>query len=113
MSPRVVDDQHGRLTFADDLAGAVAHLLEVGAPAGTYDVTSGGASRSWADVAKAVFELRGRSGSEVTGVSTGEYADGRPMAPRPRHSTLSLDKIAATGWVPVDQEERLRAHLAR
>lgn len=113
VSPRVVDDQHGRLTFADDLAGAVAHLLEVGAPAGTYDVTSGGASRSWADVATAVFELRGRSGSDVTGVSTAEYADGRPMAPRPRHSTLSLDKIAATGWEPVDQDERLRAHLAR
>ena len=57
--PTVVADQVGRLTFADELARATRHLLETGAPYGTYHVTNGGPPMSWADVAREVFALRG------------------------------------------------------
>jgi dTDP-4-dehydrorhamnose 3,5-epimerase len=64
---------------------------------------------SWADIAVLVFQSCGRPASAVTRVSTAEYAAGRAMAPRPVHSTLSLDKIEATGYQPTD----LRTGLAR
>ena len=35
VSPRVVDDQIGRLTFTAELARATRHLLETAAPHGT------------------------------------------------------------------------------
>lgn len=113
VSPRVVDDQHGRLTFAADVAGAVAHLLDVRPPSGVYHVSSAGPVRTWADAAREVFELRGRSGVDVVGVSTEEYvgaAEG--ISPRPRHSALSLAKIRATGFEPGDQSTQLREYLA-
>ncbi|MCW2853331.1 MAG: NAD-dependent epimerase/dehydratase family protein, partial [Nocardioides sp.] len=37
VSPGVVDDQIGRLTFADELARATRHLLDTGVPYGTYN----------------------------------------------------------------------------
>ena len=40
--PSVVDDQVGRLTFTADLARAIRHLLDTGAPYGTYNVTGAG-----------------------------------------------------------------------
>ncbi|MET1033683.1 MAG: bifunctional dTDP-4-dehydrorhamnose 3,5-epimerase family protein/NAD(P)-dependent oxidoreductase, partial [Arthrobacter sp.] len=49
--PRVVEDQTGRLTFADTLAAGIAHLLDSGAPYGTYNLTNDGDALSWADVA--------------------------------------------------------------
>ena len=57
VSPTVVDDQVGRLTFTDELSRATRHLLDVGAPYGTYNVSNGGDPTSFADVAAAVFEL--------------------------------------------------------
>ena len=69
-SPSVVDDQHGRLTFADDLAGGVLHLLRTHAPFGTYNLTSSGPVRTWADIAEAVFAARGRNPRDVRRVST-------------------------------------------
>ena len=112
--PSVVDDQVGRLTFATDIASAVSHLVSSSAPFGTYNVSCSGPAASWADIAALVFELRGRSGSDVRRVSTSTYyasADG-PVAPRPSYSTLSLDKIAATGFSPRDWREALEAYLA-
>ena len=108
ISPSVVDDQHGRLTFADELARATVHLLATDAAFGTYHVSNGGPTTTWAGIAREVFALRGRSRSDVTGISTQEY--GAP-APRPRHSTLSLEKLQATGYEPVDQVEALRSYL--
>lgn len=101
VSPTVVNDQVGRLTFADDLAEATVHLLESGAAPGTYHVSNGGDPASWADIASWVFELEGREKSDVRGVSTHEYfaAATKPVAPRPGRSVLDLTKIEATGWV--------------
>ncbi|HEX2706189.1 MAG TPA: NAD(P)-dependent oxidoreductase, partial [Candidatus Lustribacter sp.] len=113
VSPSVVDDQFGRLTFADDLAAGIAHLIDTGAPYGTYNLTNGGPVFSWADLAQAIFALRGRSATDVTRCSTQEFAAGRATAPRPRHSALDLAKVTATGWTPPDGMSRLAGYVAQ
>ena len=107
VSPRVVDDQRGRLTFADDLARATAHLLDVGAPFGTYHCSSAGEPMTWAEIARIVFESRGRSAEDVIGQSTSEYSAGGLVSPRPASSVLSLGRLESTGFEPADQRERL------
>ena len=111
VSPSVVDDQHGRLTFAEDLAAATLHLLRSEAPFGIYNCTNAGEETTWADIAREVFVARGRDAADVTGVSTAEYAAGKAISPRPTHSLLPLDKLEATGFTPRDQHEALRAYL--
>lgn len=110
--PAVVDDQFGRLTFTDELARATVHLLRSRAAYGTYNLTGDGPVSSWADVARAVFELCGRDATEVRPVSTEEYLADKHAAPRPRHSTLSLDRIRATGFRPTDWRDALRTYVA-
>jgi dTDP-4-dehydrorhamnose 3,5-epimerase len=110
-TPSVVDDQVGRLGFADEIARATRHLLDSGAPYGTYHVSNGGPPMSWADVAREVFGLRGRSPADVVPVTSEEYAAGRAVAPRPASSVLSLRKLVATGFEPRDAREALRAYV--
>ena len=112
VSPDVVDDQHGRLTFTPDLAAGITHLLTGDAPPGVYNLTNSGPVQTWADIAADVFELCGRDRASVNRVGTAEYAAGRPMAPRPRHSTLTLDKLAATGFTAPSAAERLTDYVA-
>ena len=109
----VVDDQTGRLTFTKDMAKAIFHLLDSHAPYGTYGCTGSGATRSWADIARAVFDARNGNGDAVRPVSTEEYyasAKG-PIAPRPEHSTLSLKKLGAAGFHMPDWEEELGEYM--
>ena len=112
VQPSVVDDQFGRLTFTDTLAEAIAHLLATRPAAGTYNVTNDGPVQSWFDVAQRVFELSGKQASDVSPQSTADFAAGKVVSPRPRHSALALDKIKATGFAPRDADEALRAYLA-
>ena len=112
VSPAVVDDQCGRLTFADDLAAGICHLIDTQAPYGTYNLTNAGPVQSWCDIARDVFELCGRDRDDVTATTTAEYGAGKALAPRPTHSALNLDKISATGFVPVPASERLAAYVA-
>ena len=108
VKPAVVDDQVGRLSFTEDIAAGIRHLLETGAPFGTYNLTNDGDPRSWADVARRVYEHAGRPGGDVASVSTAEYfADKPEAAPRPLTSTLSLDKLRSTGFSAASQDERL------
>ncbi len=111
VSPDVVDDQIGRLTFADELARATRHLLESTAAYGTYNVTNAGPPTSWADIARTVFELAGRSPSDVHGVSTESYGTGKALAPRPRKSVLSLARIRGTGFEPRTAHDALIDYL--
>lgn len=111
--PSVVDDQHGRLTFAEDLAAAIAHVLSTRPEPGTYNLSNSGPVQSWADIAADVFELRGRRRDDITRVDTATYNAGRPAAPRPFHSSLRLDKIATAGFSPATAQERLCAYLDR
>jgi dTDP-4-dehydrorhamnose 3,5-epimerase/reductase len=112
-TPSVVHDQHGRLTFTNEITGAISHLLQTGAPYGTYNLTNAGPSMTWADVARRVFVARGRSASAVTNVTTEEYGSGKNLAPRPRHSLLNLDKIIAAGFRPTDAGAELDRYLAQ
>lgn len=112
VSPAVVDDQTGRLTFATDLASATRHLLTTEAPSGTYQVSNAGPAMSWADVAEEVFVRCGRERSDVRRVSTQEYAAGKQLAPRPAHSVLDLGKLAAAGVSMPDALDALDAYLA-
>lgn len=114
VSPSVVGDQIGRLTFTDDLAAGIAHLVENGAPFGTYNLTNGGEPASWADVAAAVFAARGRTATDVTRVSTADYfADKPDAAARPLNSVLDLGRITAAGFTPRDWRVALETYLAR
>lgn len=111
IEPGVVDDQYGRLTFTSELARAIQHLLATGAPHGTYNLTGAGPVMSWADVAREVFEARGRDRTAVRPVSTADYAAGKTLAPRPQHSVLDLTKIGSTGFEPADARALLSQYL--
>jgi len=113
IEPAVVDDQYGRLTFTDDLAAGIAHLVGTEAPFGTYNLSSDGPVQTWADLARDVFAARGRPRNAVRSVSTDVYGAGKQLAPRPRHSVLALNKIIATGFRPRSGPELLQEYLAR
>ena len=111
----VVDDQYGRLTFTRDMAEAIFHLLDNGAAYGTYDLTGSGAVKSWADIARTVFDLSNGNGGKVKPISTAEYfANAKaPVSPRPTYSALDLAKIEATGLDVPDWEESLKAYVTK
>ncbi|ARU45414.1 dTDP-4-dehydrorhamnose reductase [Corynebacterium silvaticum] len=114
VSPQVVDDQLGRLTFTDDLAAGIQFLLDNHAPYGVYNLSNSGEVVSWAQVAQRVFELAGRSASDVQPLSTAEYfADTVTAAPRPQYSALDLSKITKLGFSPRDWQDVLAHYYAR
>lgn len=113
IEPSVVNDQIGRLTFTSELVRAIGHLLTSKAEFGTYNLTNGGDSVSWAEVTREIFKLVGYEGS-VTGVSTEEYYEGKEgIAPRPLQSTLDLGKIEATGFASRDWRDDLQAYVEK
>lgn len=112
IKPSVVNDQKGRPSFTQDIAKGIKHLLAVKASYGTYNLTNDGEPASWADIAKEVYELSGKSASDVTPITTTEYYEGKEgIAPRPLQSTLSLGKIKATGFAPRNWQQALREYL--
>ncbi|WP_107705257.1 sugar nucleotide-binding protein [Nocardioides allogilvus] len=117
VSPSVVSDQVGRLTFADELSRATKHLIDSNASFGTYNVSNSGAAMSWAEIAREVFTRSGRAAEDVSETTTAEYAagvleKGNPFAPRPLQSAMSLAKIRATGFEPEDALVALDRYLA-
>ena len=112
-SVTVVDDQVGRLTFTEDMAAAIFHLLDSQAPYGTYNLTGSGSIASWAEIASRVFEQTNGNGDKVKPVSTEDYYAGAagPISPRPTNSALSLDKIRAVGFHPGDWEGALEDYV--
>ena len=112
IKPSVVNDQIGRLTFADDLAASIKHLLATNAEFGTYNLTNDGDSVSWADIAKLVYVAAGKSAEDITGVTTAEYYAGKEgIAPRPLQSEMDLAKLKSTGFTPRDWHEALDEYL--
>ncbi len=83
---RVVRDQIGSPTSADELAGVIAYLL----PTDNYGIFHGtceGAC-SWAEFTEEIFRLAGKS-TKVEAISTEEYVRDNPAsAPRPAYSVL-------------------------
>jgi len=113
MKPSVVNDQTGRLTFAQDLAAGIRHLLDSKAPYGSYNLSNSGPAQSWAEIAADVFELCGRPRSDVTGVSSAQYFKDKQAAPRPSNSMLDLGRIEATGFFPPPAAGRLKEYVSR
>lgn len=105
-SVSVVDDQYGRPTRADDLAGALVDLLRTRPAPGTYHATGAGPVVSWAGFAEAVLE---GTGCRVARVTTAEYSAGRPAtAPRPVNSALEAGPLVLRDW-----REALTDYLAQ
>jgi dTDP-4-dehydrorhamnose reductase len=114
ISPKVVDDQIGRLTFTNTLVGGIEKLLGDKAPAGTYNLSNGGEPASWADITRAIFADLHREDLSVTGVTTAEYYADKPgIAPRPLQSAMDLSKIEAVGAKLPDWREELKTYIQR
>lgn len=114
ISPTVVADQVGRLTFTSELARIVDHLLTIGAPYGTYNATNDGTPASWADITRKIFAFAKYDTLTVTDTTTAEYFAGKEgVAARPLQSTMDLTKLHATGFSSHDWEEDLAAYIAK
>jgi dTDP-4-dehydrorhamnose 3,5-epimerase len=112
VSPTVVGDQIGRLTFTNTLVDAIEHLLSAKADYGTYNVSNEGDNVSWADYTRTIFKEVGRDDLTVTDTTTAEYFANRPeAAPRPLQSELDLNKIKATGLQLRDWREDLHNYI--
>jgi dTDP-4-dehydrorhamnose reductase len=114
ISPTVVGDQIGRLTFTSTLVDAIDHLLATGAKPGVYNVSNDGDAVSWADVTRAIFAALGREDLSVTDTTTEEYFATKPEAsPRPLHSELDLAKIKSAGLHLRDWRDDLIEYLKK
>jgi dTDP-4-dehydrorhamnose 3,5-epimerase/reductase len=112
VNPSVVDDQIGRLTFASELARGIKHLTDTTPNYGTYNLSCEGESVSWYDIAARVFAQSGHEASRVSLVSTEKFYEGnKPIAPRPKQSALSLEKINQTGFIPTDWSTMLETYV--
>jgi dTDP-4-dehydrorhamnose reductase len=98
---RVVADQRGRPTWADDLARALIHLIDRGA-AGIVHVTGAGEPCTWADLAELVV------GHPVERISSAEFG---AAAPRPQSSVLDLGRARALGVPLADWRRSVRRYL--
>lgn len=114
VSPTVVSDQVGRLTFTSELVRAIDHLLTTKSAFGTYNLSNDGNSASWAEITREVFREAGFDKLTVTDTTTAEYFAGKPdVAPRPLKSTLDLSKIQATGFESHDWKNDLKDYVAK
>lgn len=113
ISPSVVADQIGRLTFTSELVRAIDHLLTTNAAFGTYNVTNDGEVASWADITREIFK-DGDFDLTVTDTTTAEYFAGKEgIAPRPLNSVMNLDKLHATGFESRDWHDDLKDYITK
>lgn len=114
ISPTVVADQIGRLTFTSELVRAIDHLLGTQAPYGTYNATNSGELASWAEITRTIFSLAGYTDLTVTDTTTAEYFAGKEgIAPRPLGSNMDLTKLQSTGFKSRDWRDELAAYIAK
>ena len=112
ISPTVVADQIGRLTFTSELVRAIDYLLTNQSPYGTYNVTNDGPLASWAEITRKIFNLAGYDNLTVTDTTTAEYfADKEGIAPRPLGSDMSLEKIHSTGFISQNWQDELEKYI--
>lgn len=103
---RIVNDQHGRPTAADDLAEALLHLVDLGASGIIHFANAGEAT--WYDLACSIAEELGRR-TPIEAIASAE--SGRAAA-RPPYSVLSTTRYEAlTGRSPRHWREALRDTL--
>jgi dTDP-4-dehydrorhamnose reductase len=103
---RVVADQQGSPTYADDLAGAVIGLVE-GGGTGVYHVANAGVA-TWWDLARAAIDEWGHPELAIEKLRTEEY----PLpAPRPIWSVLDTGKAERLGVTLRPWQDALRSYL--
>ena len=85
---KVINDQHGKPTYAPDLAAATRALIDDQAPSGIYHLTNTPAM-TWYDLAKLTLKTAGRARTvlarKVIPIKTGEFPD---LVKRPEWSVL-------------------------
>jgi dTDP-4-dehydrorhamnose reductase len=94
---RIVGDQYGRMTSADDLAETICKMVsrvldDEGAETGVFHFANSGVS-SWADLAREIFRLsrlRGGPFAQVENITSADYA---APALRPAYSVLDTERI--------------------
>ncbi|MHC5815061.1 MAG: dTDP-4-dehydrorhamnose reductase [Nostoc sp.] len=112
---RVVADQIGSPTWAQDIATVIAEIIPQLTPkiSGTYHYTNSGVA-SWYDFAVAIFEEAQQLGfplkvERIVPITTAEYPT---PARRPAYSVLACEKISAIlGTYPPHWRQRLRQML--
>lgn len=104
---RVVADQRGRPTWAEDLAGGILGLLEADAD-GLYHLAGGGDVATWWDLARACLDASGHEDLVIERIATSELD---LDAPRPAWSVLDCSKAAALGVRLRDWREAVAAYL--
>lgn len=93
---KVVDDQRGRPTLADDLARATVDSVGRGAT-GILHLANEGIT-TWYGLAREIASIAGLDFERVTPCSTDEFP--RP-APRPADSVLNSERVAGLGINPM------------
>jgi dTDP-4-dehydrorhamnose reductase len=111
ISPTVVNDQIGRLTFTSELVKVIDHLLKTKPAFGTYNSTNTGKPMSWANITREIFRLA-KFNLQVTDTSTAEYFAKKPgVAPRPLNSSMNLTKLGSTGFISRDWLDDLKLYV--
>jgi dTDP-4-dehydrorhamnose reductase len=104
---RVVDDQLGSPTYAEDLAGGLLDLVERGA-SGLYHLANRGAASRYA-LARFALDAAGFADLEIQPVKTVEF----PLpAPRPLYTVLDCGRAARLGVELRPWQEAVSAYLA-
>jgi dTDP-4-dehydrorhamnose 3,5-epimerase len=112
ISPKVVNDQIGRLTFTSEIVRAIDHLLTNNAEYGRYHVSNGGQPASWAGISRKIFQYGGYKDIKVTDTTTKEYfADKEYFAVRPLSSIFDLSKMEAAGFKFRDWQDDLKEYI--
>jgi dTDP-4-dehydrorhamnose reductase len=107
---RVVDDQHGCPTFAEDLAAMIRRLVAARLP-GVFHVTNQGAT-TWYRFARDAVAAAGLDVDLVAPISTAEMAPPRP-APRPANSVLDNGALRLSGIPLLDDHHEPLERLAK
>ena len=90
---KVVADQIGQPTSANDLARQISDLVLSQAPYGIYHGTNSGQA-TWFEFAQKIFELANANPNRVTPVSSSEFPR---VAKRPRYSVLGHESWQIAG----------------
>jgi len=107
-SIQVVDDQRGSPTYAKDVAGPLAVLIEKG-ESGIYHISNSG-SCTWYELAREVFSTLGMD-VQVTPVSSQTL---NRKAARPAYSVFDTQKVRrATGIIMRSWQEALKEYLEK
>jgi dTDP-4-dehydrorhamnose reductase len=108
-----VTDEIAAPTATDDLADAIARLIELRAPAGIYHLTNEGEASRY-EWAVEILRLAGFGGVEIDGVTTEQLRAGGYTGPqKPPYSALANTRAAALGVRLRPWRDALAAYFER